>query len=637
MKLAFVFIEDYKIIKQKLFSFDGRLVFHIEGNVKKQGHYQLKVELNDAYVNIFPKRVLGMTGLVGKNGAGKSTIINCIKLLFGQLHLLTAPLIFGFFDEEKNILQIYYYEKGGVENMISLFVTINNLTDDEIIISKPIPYEIDRLWDNPRIKGIKISDLDITCCYFSAAFDSSLEVVYKNIENISVNYKVEDFLKRHIEEEIEDAKNEDKSKRKDIQLWPSHISKFYTEELVKKVKFIAYANKRDTSGLPPLPESLALTFKFDDYNALTEGRTDSIFVDKSKLVEIQKLAISHVTSNDSQRHNFLNLLILCSFYYSLRAGLLKIDQYTLDTPTVPYQRLITEPDRLFENLREILSKDAKGDDRKTKIIQRFLGRDFDNRLGSIDFGGNTKRYDKAAFSVGIDNALFGVLSLIYDLPGFDNSNFLKYNWRGLSTGEEALLTQYARFYELKSKVKSKSLLILIDEGDLYFHPQWQKEYISRLLQFIPFIFLNKNLQFILTTHSPFIASDLPKQNLIFLERNSDSACIIADPLQQPETFGANIHELFTESFFLSDGLMGEFARKNINELIKEINERQRITVNDFNKNFKKRIHIIGEEFIKAKLLELVAQKGEINLIDQIISGRSNELEQLRQIRQAKKR
>ena len=397
-----------------------------------------------------------------------------------------------------------------------------------------------------------------------------------------------------------------------------------------------YASGRDTSGLPPLPESLGLTFKFDDFSALTEGRTEQILVNKIKLANIQQLAIRQVTGSDNQRQNFLNLVILCSFYYSLRADLLKIDKYSFDTPTITYERLITQPERLFENLREILSKYSKDGDRKAKIIQRFLGKDFDNRIGSISFiGGDEKKYDKTVFSVGIDNSLLGVLSLIYELPGFDNSNFLKYDWRGLSTGEEALLTQYARFNELRSKVKQKNLLILIDEGDLYFHPQWQKEYVSRLLQFIPFIFPYKNLQFILTTHSPFITSDLPKQNLIFLERNSDRECIIADPLQQPETFGANIHELYTESFFLSDGLMGEFARANINGLIKEINERQRITLNDFNKHFKKRIHIIGEEFIKTKLLELVAQKGEINLIDQIIAGRSNELEQLRQIRQAK--
>jgi len=573
MKLAFVFIEDFKIIRQKLFSFDGRFVFHISGDVNQPGHYHLEVGLNENYVDIFPKKVLGMTGLVGKNGAGKSTVLNCIKLLFGQLPLLTVSLIFGFFDEEKNSLEIYYYEKGGVNDMVPLFVRVSNLTDDVITISKPSPYRVDRLWgDKPNVKGVNMKAMDIACCYFSAAFDSSLEVVYENIENISVNYKVEEFLKRHIAQEIDDAKKEDKNKRKDIQLWPSHIAQFYIEELVKKVKFIAYADTRDRTGLPPLPDSLGLTFKFDDFAALTEGRTDQVFIDKTKLAALQQLAIRQVTGSDIQRTNFLNLTILCSFYYSLRADLLKIDPYTFDTGTVTYERLLNEPDRLFENLREILTKEGKRNDRKTRIIQRFLGRDFDNRLSSVTFiGGDEKRFDKTVFSVKIDKALLGVLLLIYDLPGFDNSNFLKYDWRGLSTGEEALLTQYARFYELKSKIRQKTLLILIDEGDLYFHPQWQKEYVSRLLQFIPFIFPYKNLQFILTTHSPFIASDLPKQNLIFLERNIDNECVIADPLQQPETFGANIHELFTDSFFLSDGLMGEFARSNINGLIKEIN------------------------------------------------------------------
>lgn len=38
-----------------------------------------------------------------------------------------------------------------------------------------------------------------------------------------------------------------------------------------------------------------------------------------------------------------------------------------------------------------------------------------------------------------------------------------------------------------------------------------------------------------------------------------------------KTFGANIHHILKNSFFLKDGTMGQFAQKEINKIIQEIN------------------------------------------------------------------
>ena len=142
-----------------------------------------------------------------------------------------------------------------------------------------------------------------------------------------------------------------------------------------------------------------------------------------------------------------------------------------------FQDAIDQPETLFEYLETLLRRRCTSKQKKSQIINRFLGKDFHNRLTQLSFiGGDEKAFDKTGFSLRIDKALLGVLRLIYQLPSFDNSSFLTYDWRGMSTGEDALLTQYSRFYEIKSRLKQKNLLILIDEGDLYFHPQWQKEY-----------------------------------------------------------------------------------------------------------------------------------------------------------------
>ncbi len=55
-------------------------------------------------------------------------------------------------------------------------------------------------------------------------------------------------------------------------------------------------------------------------------------------------------------------------------------------------------------------------------------------------------------------------------------------------------------------------IVLIDELDLHLHPTWQKEIVSDLTELFP------NLQFFVTTHSPFIIQELNKGTLIELAK-----------------------------------------------------------------------------------------------------------------------
>src|ERR1019366_427183 len=117
--------------------------------------------------------------------------------------------------------------------------------------------------------------------------------------------------------------------------------------------------------------------------------------------------------------------------------------------------------------------------------------------------------------------------------------------------------------------------VLIDEGDVFLHPAWQKRFVYLLLEYLPIIFaktehgVQRNIQIIFTTNSPIPASDLPNSNTIFLDRvliqsDKDSSMIftsiVKDSLNdQKETFATNIHTLFSDSFFIKNGLIGDFA------------------------------------------------------------------------------
>jgi len=205
----------------------------------------------------------------------------------------------------------------------------------------------------------------------------------------------------------------------------------------------------------------------------------------------------------------------------------------------------------------------------------------------------------------------------------------------LSSGEHAMFMVFARLNELKNTDLKKSILMLIDEAELALHPQWQKEFIYHFTDFIHERFASMKVQVILTSHSPFILSDLPANCVVLLKKSNGKSVVVNSLANKNETFGANIHELFTDSFFLQDGLMGEFSRRKIEVLIKEINHEEEITIEKFNTTYRARVEMIGEHFLKAKILELLASKANFMTVDLIIEKRTNELDILNQIRKQK--
>lgn len=63
-------------------------------------------------------------------------------------------------------------------------------------------------------------------------------------------------------------------------------------------------------------------------------------------------------------------------------------------------------------------------------------------------------------------------------------------------------------------VKQTKGIVLIDELDMHLHPIWQKKIVADLKKAFP------NIQFIVTTHSPFIVQSLSSNEIINLDGNS---------------------------------------------------------------------------------------------------------------------
>jgi len=304
-----------------------------------------------------------------------------------------------------------------------------------------------------------------------------------------------------------------------------------------------------------------------------------------------------------------------SFESNLRANILYLYKYIeekqileLDIPK--FNKLVYYGRRrMGEKTKKTYTEDLKG--------KKILGIDFTNISSFEDVSKKIISFftiKKVIYFKDINtNELEDISKLfVFANIGFE-SETVNENFWSISTGQKQLISYFGiiiRTLIEKVNSKDKTLTIIIDEIETSLHPQWQKMFLFLLLQLIKSLKVkHKNIQLILAGHSPFIVSDLPKENIVFLENNRQIS-----PFKKLQTFGSNIHTLLTDSFFMSDGLMGEFAKGKIEEIKKFYDFMQKFKdrINE-NKSVKERVRkhylsrkkkfehiqsIIGEPFLQ---------------------------------------
>ncbi|MDP2160606.1 MAG: AAA family ATPase, partial [Flavobacterium sp.] len=189
------------------------------------------------------------------------------------------------------------------------------------------------------------------------------------------------------------------------------------------------------------------------------------------------------------------------------------------------------------------------------------------------------------------------------------TSFIQFRWHSLSSGEQSYLSLMSRFYSLvheESVRLQNRLIILIDEGDAGYHPEWQRLFFKNTIRFLSSLFHNHSIQLIFTSNTPFLTSDLPKSNILFVQKSEDGTPYFLDKQNHnSNTFAANIHTLFSDSFYMDGMLIGEYAKDKINEIIKYLNDQ---TVKVSNDSYKKIIDSIGEPVLRKKLQDMWFEK-----------------------------
>ena len=170
-----------------------------------------------------------------------------------------------------------------------------------------------------------------------------------------------------------------------------------------------------------------------------------------------------------------------------------------------------------------------------------------------------------------------------------------------------------------SFLKYHHVCMLMDEVELYYHPDLQRKFVKLLLDSITSVPLDNiyDINITLVTHSPFVLSDIPQSNILCLQKGESES-------RQGQTFGANIVDLLNESFFLQ-GTIGDIAQSCINEVVefyfkhrryqeslRENENKQGWLINmglakkfeEWKSKFDYVTSIIGEEYLQKELREM---------------------------------
>ena len=166
--------------------------------------------------------------------------------------------------------------------------------------------------------------------------------------------------------------------------------------------------------------------------------------------------------------------------------------------------------------------------------------------------------------------------------------------------------------------------LVFDEAELYYHPEFQRSIISNLIKMLSWCHIDgrkiRSINMIIVTHSPFVLSDVPRKNCLFLRDGN---------VDRPnnETFGANIHDLLFSNFFIND-YMGCIARKAVDDIVKlrelknKNNQNALLSTDDVayytylsntiaEPYIRKQLQAIVEKAIKATPLEEAIQKRKV--------------------------
>jgi len=560
---------DFKVHLSKEYNVDFLIETQINKNQKSTGKSilhitKLLITPPESILNVFsPVKIMSF---VGENGCGKTSLI--LKLFNG----INKPDLDEFY--------IYRVRNGEYKIKIGEGILYDkNLNPDVQLLENILEHN----------KEIIIEPLPI---YFSNVFDGRpmhqtfpVEDDFKKV-NISTNY----FVQHH-----------------------NGVQAYLNNQVSTSLTLFKETNKLLLEKLQLIvPTHVKVLFNFN-YNTLTDD----------VLEKLEKYTLGRAFANDVNLKYYFIDWLLAIHYYNICGNVFEFLSQIPGFKQSP-ENEITHPDNW---LNEFIWGTNNTHIHKDLIELRNSLRSLDAVDNAFDYGAifNKETRKNISFTVNIGseeqlsnfNELFETFNRLHDKVNHWNKPILNFEWfdsttnTSLSSGEVAKLNLYSRVFRYTKGYNNwelygkKNIILFIDEPDAYMHPKYQQEFISDLISMVNVFFPSEtyNVQIILATHSPIILSDLTSLNYQKMNKSNGEVKFSSGD----STFAANIHSLYKDSFFLNDGLIGEFAKGKIKSLVDFFDEKD--GAEEWSKTKAESfIQLIGEPVLKNALWDLFTDR-----------------------------
>lgn len=512
--------------------------------------------------DFFGKSIVDVAAIVGINGSGKSNSLELLcKILKGPRNTIGGDYLVVYENDGK--LFCRYQFAAGTAPIVDFDINIGPIED-------------------------KIGPLKVI--YFSNVFDEREHHFDSEITDISLNHA---YRMRN------------------------RIRKTTVGQFQKQIVFVA-----DEALFGKLGLELSVRLKITPRNRLNtmgelaEARLDVREIRSFKQKWRKQLPLEHPRT---QLLSLMSLNLLLDTALTYRRGLQQLRE--------PYVDVFSDIDHFFDRATHHLGRDSFVEHALT-YLQDAVGHEHFPELltnGPYDLSaeqvmkqvefirsmpGWLRENDvesfpdetpsRTSFSVRLRSAHKTRVSTFASL--FGDTEQVDIDWLGISSGQKAFINVFASIaYELKKYQKNATnILIVIDEGDLYLHPQWQMDFFDKLNTIVSSLAADgSHVQLVLTSHSPFILSDLPRQNIAMLgspvaSGNGGRA------KSRRQTFAGNLYDLFYGPLFLPSPAISNFAKKKIDEITTEVQSLKQIS-DDQRKTYLRFSRLIGHDLIRASL------------------------------------
>lgn len=576
MQLIYLYVEKYKNIKEQGFNFSSRFSCHYDKDKK-----ELTIEENKNYIENFFGENIEVTAIVGENGAGKSNILD---LLYSG----TSPASdFFYIAIVKNELVVKGLE---IIEQPTEDITNNKIKLKVFESKNSVTFHADGLTG-----CIALRNNNFSLIYYSNKFSAANDINARCIAGSSDSYK--------------------------FNLSTSYLINKYTNIMLemknsKGVKHCSFESQYNLFISECIQQTLIMLQ--DEGIKLPFESPSKIYI-HSFVNELKDPSNKYLSRIERNKLDFMGAV-----KYGLLANFLDYKITNYPYIDMLYSKINTKDlesiDFIYTEFSEVfLQEHFHTEENQSIQINPYID-DFKETDRLLTFlNENVSKITHGVMALDIKSIDVAIIK-IYQRLVFVGMGFLRFDWHpNLSTGQENFLYQLANLYSLKNIIPSnrkfnKNLMIFIDEGENTFHPNWQKNYFNDLVYFFKKNFIQTsdiaNVQFFFATHSPFILSDIPNQNIVFLKGGKQ-----VNAFDKKNTFGANIHTLLSDGFFMQNGLMGEFAKNKIEEVVKDLNSSDPLSKDNL-KNIEQVISIIGEPILKRELQRMLDSK-RLNKMDKI--------------------